>query len=58
MTMAEKIEETLPDFKTFGRKGNECMNPDLFKDLGWTLDRDLPDLTEFRNTINKEDICT
>ena len=25
------------------------MNPDLFEDLGWTLDRDPPDLTAFRD---------
>ena len=53
--MAEKVEELLPDFKNFGRKGKLCMNLDLFEDLGWTLDRDLPDLTIFRdNTYNDE----
>ena len=46
-TMAEKVKELLPDFKKFGRKGKLCMNPDLFKDLGWTLDRDPPDITVF-----------
>ena len=55
MTMAEKVEELLPNFKKFGRKGKLCMNPDLFEDLGWTLDRDPPDLTKFRddNASNK-----
>ena len=27
------------------------MNPELFEDLGWTLDRDPPDLSEFRDNI-------
>ena len=33
------------------------MNPDLFKDLGWTLDRNPPDLTVFRdnNAIDKNE---
>ena len=55
MTMAEKVEELLSDFKKFGRKGKLCMNLDLFKDLGWTLDRDPPDLSIFRdNTCNNK----
>ena len=47
-TMVEKVEELLPNFKKFGRKGKLCMNADLFEDLGWKLDRDPPDLTVFR----------
>ena len=53
--MAEKVEQLLPNFKKFGRKGKLCMNLDLFKDLRWTLDRDPPDVTMFRdNTTNNE----
>ena len=56
--MAEQIEKTLPDFKKFGRKRKLCMNPELLEDLGWTLDKDSPDLTIFRDTVKKNDICT
>ena len=28
------------------------MGPELFEDLGWTLDRDPPDLSEFRDCSN------
>ena len=49
-----KSKNYFPNFKKFGRKGKLCMNPDLFEDLGWTLDRDPPDLTVFRdNNTNK-----
>ena len=48
-TMAEKVKGPLPNFKKFGRKGKLCMNPELFEDLGWTVDRDPPDLSEFRD---------
>ena len=58
MTMAENVKEMLPDFKKFGRKGKLCMNPDLFQDLGWTLDRNPPDLTEFKDSANNDSICT
>ena len=47
--MAENVKELLLDFKKFGRKGKLCMNPDMFEDLGWTLDRDPPDLSAFKN---------
>ena len=48
----------LPNFKENGRKGKLYMNLDLFKDLGWTLDRDPPDLMEFRGNANIDNICT
>ena len=38
MIMAEKFKELLPNFKKFRRKGKLCIDPDLFKDLGWTLE--------------------
>ena len=37
-TMTEKVKELLPNFKKFRRRGNLCMDPDLFEDLDWTLD--------------------
>ena len=55
-TMAKKVEELLPDFKKFGRKGKLCLDPQLFEDLGWTLDRDPPDLSEFRDD-SKDNKC-
>ena len=55
-TVAEKVEELLQDFKKFGRKGKLCLDPELFEDLGWTLDRDPPDLSEFRDD-NKDNKC-
>ena len=58
MTMAEKVEELLPDFQKFGRKGKLCMNPDLFKNLGWTLDHDPPNLMEFRDNMDNNSTCT
>ena len=56
--MVEKVKELLPDFKKFGRKGKLCMDPDLFKDLGWTLDQDPPNLIKFRDNSNIDSACT
>ena len=42
--MADKVKELLPNFKKFGRKGKLAMEPYLFQDLGWTVDKDPPDL--------------
>ena len=34
------------------------MNPDLFKDSGWTVDRDPPELTKFRDNTVDNSTCT
>ena len=36
------------------KKGKLCLDLDLFKDLGWALDRDPPNLSEFRNILQKK----
>ena len=56
--MAEKIKEVLADFNKFGRKGKWCMKLDIFEDLRWTLDRDPPDLTIFRDNTIENSTCT
>ena len=57
MTMAEKVNELLPDLRKFGRKGKLCMDPDLFKHLEWTLDHDPPNLLEFRDNMDSNSTC-
>ena len=34
------------------------MDPDLFEDLGWTLDQDPPNLTEFSDNMNNNSTYT
>ena len=56
-TLAEKVDELPSDFRKFGRKGNLCMDPDLFKDLCWILDHDPINLMKFCDNTDNNGTC-